>query len=72
MMQALVLRYVQYFYRRYHRYHRYHRLGTLWESRFRSCLVQKESVLQPLYRYIELNSVRAGMVDDPADYMWSS
>ncbi|MFT4810721.1 MAG: putative transposase [Paraglaciecola sp.] len=46
MMQALVLRYVQYFYRRYHR------LGTLWESRFRSCLVQKKMRLTatlPLY-----------------------
>ena len=25
-----------------------------------------------LYRYIELNPVRAGMIDDPADYSWSS
>jgi len=66
MMQALGRRYVQYF------NHRYHRSGTLWEGRFRSCLVQEESDLLPLYHYIELNPVRAGMVSDPADYSWST
>ena len=66
MMQALGRRYVQYFNRRYNR------SGTLWEGRFRSCLVQEESYLLQLYRYIELNPVRAGMVNDPADYTWSS
>ena len=48
------------------------RTGTLWEGRFKSCLVQDQSYLFHLYRYIELNPVRAGMVDDPADYSWSS
>ena len=66
MMQALGRRYVQYFNRSHNR------SGTLWEGRFRSCLVQEESYLLQLYRYIELNPVRAGMVDDPADYTWSS
>lgn len=66
MMQALGRRYVQYFNRRYKR------SGTLWEGRFRSSLVQEEAYLLHLYRYIELNPVRAGMVDDPADYSWSS
>ncbi|MGJ8680571.1 transposase [Paraglaciecola sp.] len=50
----------------------YHRSGTLWEGRYKSCLVKQENYLLKLYRYIELNPVRAGMVDDPADYTWSS
>lgn len=66
MMQAVGRRYVQYFNRSYQR------SGTLWEGRFRSCLVQEESYLLQLYRYIELNPVRAGLVKDPADYSWSS
>jgi putative transposase len=66
MMQSVGRRYVQYFNRTYKR------TGTLWEGRFKSCLVQQETYLLQLYRYIELNPVRAGMVDDPADYTWSS
>jgi putative transposase len=50
----------------------YGRTGSLWEGRFRSCLVQSEAYLLACYRYIELNPVRAGMVRDPADYPWSS
>ncbi len=41
--------------------------GTLWEGRFKSCLVQTEEYLIQLYRYIELNPVRANMVNDPAE-----
>lgn len=66
MMQSLGRMYVMYFNRQYRR------SGTLWEGRYRSCLVQEEIYLLALYRYIELNPVRAGMVDDPADYSWSS
>ncbi len=66
MMQSVGRRYVQYFNRAYKR------SGTLWEGRFRSCLVQEEAYLLQLYRYIELNPVRAQIVDDPADYIWSS
>jgi len=66
MMQALGRRYVQYF------NYRYRRSGTLWEGRFKSSLVQSESYLLQCYRYIELNPVRADMVDDPSKYAWSS
>ena len=52
--------------------HRLSRTGTLWEGRFRSCLVQSESYVLACYRYIELNPVRAGMVALPGDYRWSS
>lgn len=66
MMQDLGRRYVRYF------NHRWRRSGTLWEGRFRSCLVQERQYLLQCYRYIELNPVRAGMVVDPAEYRWSS
>ncbi len=66
MMQSVGRRYVQYFNRSYGR------SGTLWEGRFKSNVVQSETYLLQCYRYIELNPVRAGMVDDPANYSWSS
>ncbi len=66
MMQSLGRLYVRYF------NHTYQRSGTLWEGRFKSCLVQSERYLLELYRYIELNPVRADMVDKPSDYSWSS
>ena len=48
------------------------RSGTLWEGRFRSCLVASEHYVLACYRYIELNPVRAGLVSHPAEYPWSS
>jgi len=66
MMQALGRIYVRYFNREYRR------SGTLWEGRYKSCLVQSEDYLLQCYRYIELNPVRAGIVKDPAEYYWSS
>ncbi|MBV2130581.1 transposase [Arsukibacterium indicum] len=66
MMQSLGRQYVRYFNRRYNR------SGTLWEGRFKSCLVQSERYVMAVYRYIELNPVRAGMVSSPAAYHWSS
>ncbi|CAH1385252.1 hypothetical protein NTGM5_10134 [Candidatus Nitrotoga sp. M5] len=56
MMQSIGRMYVRYF------NDTYHRSGTLWEGRFKSCLVQSERYLLKLYRYIELNPVRADMV----------
>jgi putative transposase len=66
LMRALGQRYVQYFNRRHERN------GTLWEGRFRSCLTQSALYVLGCYRYIELNPVRAGMVDHPMGYLWSS
>ena len=62
MIQELGRRYVQYFNREYRR------SGTLWEGRFKSCLVDSADYLLELYRYIELNPVRAQMVNDPGEY----
>jgi len=66
MMQSIGRRYVQYINRSYRR------TGSLWEGRFKSSLVQAEEYLLTCMRYIELNPVRANMVNDPAQYRWSS
>jgi putative transposase len=50
----------------------YRRAGTLWEGRYKSCLVDAEHFLLTCYRYIELNPVRAGLKLEPAAYPWSS
>ncbi|WP_426338876.1 transposase [Pseudoduganella sp. S-14] len=46
--------------------------GTLWEGRFKSCLMFDQRYFLTCMRYIELNPVRAGMVGHPRDYPWSS
>lgn len=66
LMQSLGRRYVQYF------NHKYRRTGTLWEGRFKSCVIEDISYLMQVYKYIELNPVRARMVDEPSQYFWSS
>ena len=66
MMQALGRRYVRYV------NDRHGRTGSLWEGRFKACLVDSERYLLACQRYIELNPVRAAMVVDPGDYPWSS
>ena len=48
------------------------RNGHLFQGRFKGILVDSDSYLQTLCRYIVLNPVRAGMVEDPADWPWSS
>ncbi|VAW48012.1 Transposase and inactivated derivatives [hydrothermal vent metagenome] len=52
--------------------HKYGRTGTLWEGRFKSSLVDSEFYVLACMRYIEMNPVRAKMVDSPQDYQWSS
>ena len=44
----------------------------LFQGRYKAILVQKESYLLELARYVVLNPVRAGMVAAPADWAWSS
>ena len=47
------------------------RLGTLWEQRFKSVLVEGTGLaLGVMAAYVDLNPVRAGLVDDPKDYRW--
>ena len=66
MMQNLGRIYVLYFNRVYNR------IGTLWQGRFKSNLVDTEYYLLQCYRYIELNPVRANLVSAPDKYPWSS
>jgi len=66
LMKRLGQRYVQYINRTYRR------SGTLWEGRYKSCLVSEEAYVLGCYRYIELNPVRARMAEHPANYAWSS
>ncbi len=66
LLKRLGQRYVQYINRTYKR------TGTLWEGRFRSCLIQEDKYLLTCQRYIELNPVRAGIVKHPGEFRWSS
>jgi len=66
VLQSVGRRYVQYF------NYTYKRTGTLWEGRYNATLIDSEHYLLTCMRYIELNPVRAGMVDHPGDYPWSS
>ena len=65
-IQSLGRRYVRYFNTRHGR------SGTLWEGRYRASAIDTEQYLLCCYRYIELNPVRAGMVNHPGLYPWSS
>jgi putative transposase len=66
LLISLGRRYVQYINLRYAR------TGTLWDSRYKSSLVQEDPYFLACQRHIELNPVRAGMVLDPAAYRWTS
>lgn len=48
------------------------RTGTLWEGRYRSCLVGSRRHVLACHRYSELNPVSTAIVPAPADYAWSS
>ena len=66
LMQSLGRYYVRYINQTYRR------SGTLWEGRYKSTLVDEERYFLTVSRYIELNPVRAKMVEHPKDYPWSS
>jgi putative transposase len=54
-------------------FNRQHRLvGHVFQGRYKAILVQKESYLLELARYVVLNPVRAGIVSDPMDWKWGS
>ncbi len=66
LMKALGQRYAPYVNRTCRRW------GTLWEGRFRSCLIPEETDRLAGPRDIEWNPVRAGLVAHPGEYRWSS
>jgi len=49
---------------------KHNREGTVWSGRFKSVLVEDGLALQTMAAYIDLNPVRAGIVEDPKDYRW--
>jgi putative transposase len=66
LMQALGRRYV----RRFNDRHR--RTGTLWEGRYRSTVIDTDRYLLACMRYIDMNPVRAGLIEGPELFGWSS
>ncbi|MFD2231218.1 transposase [Alkalimarinus sediminis] len=66
--------FMQYIGRRYVPYinHKYGKSGSIWEGRYKACLVQEDTYFLSVMVYIELNPVRANMVESPSHYRWSS
>jgi putative transposase len=50
----------------------YRRRGGLWEGRYKASIIESQTYLLACMRYIEMNPVRAAIVDHPAKYRWSS
>lgn len=48
------------------------RTGTVWDGKYFASLIESDYYLLACYRYIELNPVRAGLVNAPGCYEWSS
>ena len=65
-MKTLLQRFTSWFNRTHER------TGTLWEQRYKSVIVESGDAARTVAAYIDLNPVRAGMAEDPAEYRWSS
>jgi putative transposase len=65
IMQVMQFRYTRYFNKRYRK------VGHLFQGRYKAILCDKESYLLELIRYIHLNPVRAGLVENPEEYPWT-
>ncbi|MCL6639725.1 MAG: transposase [Firmicutes bacterium] len=66
VMKRITVSYVNYFNKKYKR------VGHLFQDRFRSEVVEDDSYVLALARYIHQNPVKAGMVDSVNEYKWSS
>jgi len=66
IMQAVNQSYTRYF------NFQYKKSGHLWQGRFKSMVIHKDEYLLDCVKYIELNPLRAKIVDSPLDYQWSS
>ncbi len=66
IMQNIGFRYTQFINRKYRR------TGHLFQGRYKPLLIDADTYLLELIRYIHLNPVRAGMVSQPEEYPWSS
>lgn len=66
IMKGINLSYAQYY------KGRYEHIGHFWQDRYRSIIISKDNYLLACGSYVELNPVRAKVVEDPKDYNWSS
>lgn len=66
IMHNVTFRYTQFVNRKYQR------SGHLFQGRYKALLIDADSYLLELIRYVHLNPVRAGLVGRPEDYPWSS
>jgi len=66
IMHRINFLYASYFHRRYRT------SGHLFQDRFYSSVINKETYFWEASRYVDLNAVRAGLVKNPEDYRWSS
>lgn len=66
IMQGLSLAYA----RRFNK--KYGKVGHLWQGRYKSMVIQKERYVLDCISYIEMNPVRADIIQSPIDYAWSS
>ncbi len=66
IMSSLLTSYTMYFNKKYKR------SGHLFQDRFRSLICEKENYFLTIARYIHLNPVKAGLVEKPEEYLWSS
>ena len=65
-LHGVTFRYAQYFNMKYKR------SGRLWQNRYFSCPVDKDEYLWTVAKYIEMNPVRAKIVEKPEQWRWSS
>ena len=66
VMHGVNMSYAKYF------NHKYNKCGHLLQDRYKSYVISKDSYVINCVNYIEYNPVRAGIVDKPEDYPWSS
>lgn len=66
VMQAIALSYSQKF------RHKYNYTGYVWQGRFRSNIIEKDEYIIDCLNYIHNNPVRANIVQNISDYIWSS
>ena len=66
IMKGINLSYAQYYKKRFKH------IGHFWQDRYKSIIISKDDYLLACGSYVELNPVRAGIVEDPKDYKWSS
>jgi len=66
IMKGINLAYARHYKRKYSH------IGHFWQDRYKSIIISKDEYLLACGSYVELNPVRAKMVEEPQDYSWSS